>query len=108
MIEINITPPILNKVILLLSRLDFNFDKQSKIDQSIIREILLKFARKSFSLLGKDKTKSYKITVSYYQAEAMERKLRFKANFDYERHQLNDDDFFDLTNFYNYLNQKIA
>ena len=97
----------LNKVNVLISKLQFDYDKQSKIDMSIIKEIALKFARKSFSLLGKDKSKEYKITIEFHQAEALERNLRFRANLEYEMHQLDSSDYYMLMYFINYLHKNV-
>lgn len=107
-IDIHIKPPMLQKVNILIAKLTFNYNKRDRIDFSIIQQIALKFARKQFSLLGKDKSKAYKISIEYYEAEALERKLRFKANFEWEMHQLADDDYHLLIEFCGFLNQKIA
>ncbi len=108
MISFFIKPKELNTVNIIISKLQFNDDVKGKIDLSICKAVALKLARKSFSLLGKDKAKHYKITIEYHEAELLERKIRYKANLDYETHQLSENDFFDLTNFYNDLNQKLA
>ena len=107
-IEIHIKPPMLQKVNILIAKLTFSYNKQDRIDLSIIKQIALKFARKSFSLLGKDKSKTYKISIGYHEAEVLERKLRFRANLEHEMHQLADDDYHLLIQFCGFLNQKIA
>ncbi|HEX8575349.1 MAG TPA: hypothetical protein VF677_03565 [Flavobacterium sp.] len=107
-VEIFIKPPVLNRVNILLSKLQFENTTEGKIQLSIAKTVALQFARKSFSLLGKDKSKQYKITVEYHEAELLERKLRFKANLDRELLQLDQDDYYLIINFCNYLNQKLT
>ena len=107
-IDIHIKPPMLQKVNILISKLTFNYSKQDRIDLSIIKQIAVKFARKSFSLLGKDKSKAYKISIEYYEAEVLERKLRFRANLEHEMRHLADEDYYSLIEFCGFLNQKIA
>lgn len=107
-IDIHIKPPMLQKVNILIAKLTFNYSKRDRIDLSIIKQIAVKFARKSFSLLGKDKSKAYKISIEYYEAEVLERKLRFKANLEWEIDRLADEDYYLIIEFCGFLNQKIA
>lgn len=107
-IEIKIKPPTLQRVNIIVSQFEFERTKQGKIDHSIAQNIALKLARKQFTLLGKAKSKEYKITLEYYEAELLERKIRFKSNLNYESLLLNQQDFYALIAFCNDLHQKIA
>lgn len=107
-IEIKIKPSTLQKVNIIVSQFEFDRTKQGKIEHSIAQNTALKLARKQFTLLGKDKSKKYKITLEYFEAELLERKIRFKSNLNYESLLINQQEFYSLIAFCNDLHQKLA
>lgn len=107
-VEILIKPPMLSRVNTLLARTQFENDTSGRVDLSIAMAVSIKLARKSLSFFGKDKTKAYKITLAYHEAELLERKLRFRAQCDYEMHYgLSKEEYLIINEFCNHLHQKL-
>ncbi len=79
-IDVQIKPDTLQLVNIAVSKMRFNQDKEGRIDWSIAQILAVKLARKQFSLLGKDKSKFYKLSFHFFEAHLLEKKIRLMLN----------------------------
>lgn len=107
-IEIKIRPSLLQLVNVLFSKIRFHQDKKGFIDKSIATVLAIKLARKQFSLLGKDKKKEYKITLQFFEAELLERKIREELQNQYESLNIPEPGYLIVNEFCNQLHQKMT
>lgn len=106
-IEVQIKPDTLQLVNIAVSKMTFTHDKEGRIDWSIAQIVGLKLARKQFSLLGKDKSKEYKISFQFFEAHLLEKKLRIMLKYG-DLPYAETDNYISILNFCNELHQKMT
>jgi hypothetical protein len=107
-VEVTIRPSLLQLVNILFSKIRFYQNKQGYIDKSIATNLAVKLAKKQFSLLGKDRSKDYKLSLHYHDAELLERKIRAELQNQYESLNISEAEYLIVNEFCNKLHQKMT